>query len=204
MNGVEPYLVVIDMQEVFGDPNSQWFTPKYADASSGITELLPLFGERAVFTRFVAPETPQGAWVPYYELWPFALVPPDDRLYDLTAEFLGLGRPIVTHTTFGKWGPELAAAMHGSTEMVLTGISTDCCVISTALAAADAGVHVRVVADACAGLSDEDHERALEAMALYAPLIEITTIDQVRESFDGLRTDDEVSIANTTGNRDEP
>jgi nicotinamidase-related amidase len=204
MSAAEPYLVAIDMQEIFGDSSSQWFTPKYADAAAGITELLPLFGEQAVFTRFVAPETPQGAWIPYYELWPFALVPPDDRLYDLTGEFAKLGHPTVTHTTFGKWGPELAAAMQGSTEMVLTGVSTDCCVISTALAAADAGVHVRVVADACAGLSDEDHERALEAMALYAPLIEITTIDQVRASFDELGINDRTSTESAMGNRDAP
>ncbi|HXR43336.1 MAG TPA: isochorismatase family protein, partial [Pseudolysinimonas sp.] len=48
-----------------------------------------------------------------------------------------------------------------------------------ALAAADAGVHVRVVADACAGLSPADHQRALDAMALYTPLIEITSVDEV-------------------------
>jgi nicotinamidase-related amidase len=36
-------------------------------------------------------------------------------------------------------------------------------------------VRVRVAADACAGLSETDHQRALDAMALYAPLIEITT-----------------------------
>ncbi len=63
--------------------------------------------------------------------------------------------------------------------MVLAGVSTDCCVLSTALAAADAGVRVRVVADACAGVSDADHERALAVMALYGPLIEIVTSDEI-------------------------
>jgi nicotinamidase-related amidase len=48
-------------------------------------------------------------------------------------------------------------------------------VLSTALAAADAGIHVRVVEDACAGLSEVDHRRALDAMALYSPLIELTS-----------------------------
>lgn len=62
---------------------------------------------------------------------------------------------------------------------MLAGVSTDCCVLSTALAAADAGVRVRVVADACAGATDADHERALLAMALYAPLITLTTVDAV-------------------------
>jgi nicotinamidase-related amidase len=47
-------------------------------------------------------------------------------------------------------------------------------VLSTALAAADAGERVRVLADACAGLSENDHRRALDAMALYGPLIEVT------------------------------
>lgn len=178
-----PWLVAIDMQVIFGEPGSQWFTPEYERASAGIQRLLPAFGDRAIFTRFVAPAEPQGAWVPYYEQWSFALVPPDDRLYDLTAPFAGNAPHTETRETFGKWDAAFASAMQGSTEMVITGVSTDCCVISTALAAADAGVHVRVAADACAGLSPADHQRALDAMALYAPLIEITTVDEVLSSL---------------------
>ena len=173
-SGGEPMLVVIDMQVVFGDPTSKWFTPGYPRVEPVIGGLVDAFDERVVFTRFVAPEKPVGAWIPYYELWPFALVAQDDRLYDLTDQARSKGKAIVTETTFGKWGPDLERAMRGSTEMVLVGVSTDCCVISTALAAADAGIHVRVIADGCAGLSDADHQRALDAMALYAPLIEIT------------------------------
>jgi nicotinamidase-related amidase len=178
-----PWLVAIDMQVIFADPSSQWATPEYDRAAAGIKRLLPEFGDRVIFTRFVAPAKPHGAWVPYYELWPFALVPHDDRLYDLTDHFADRAPHIETRETFGKWDAAFAATMGGSTEMVLTGVSTDCCVISTALAAADAGVHVRVAADACAGLSPADHQRALDAMALYAPLIEITTVDDVLESL---------------------
>ena len=53
------------------------------------------------------------------------------------------------------------------------GVSTDCCVLSTAVAAADAGVPVRVVSDACAGADDDSHAKALDLMSLYAPLIEV-------------------------------
>jgi nicotinamidase-related amidase len=179
----EAYLVAIDMQDVFSRLDSGWFAPRYAQAASGIRELLPLFGDRAVFTRFVAPRTPEGAWADYYQRWPFALVPEDDPLYTLTPEFSRHAEAAVCMTTFGKWGSALATAMRGSHEMVLTGVSTDCCVLSTALAAADAGVHVRVVADACAGISDQDHQRALDAMALFSPLIEITTVEQVRRDI---------------------
>ena len=178
-----PWLVAIDMQVIFGDPTSQWATPEYERAAAGIGRLLPAFGDRTIFTRFVAPATPHGAWVPYYALWPFALVPEDDRLYDLTEQFRERAPHVETRTTFGKWDADFAATMGGSTEMVITGVSTDCCVISTALAAADAGVHVRVAADACAGVSPADHQRALDAMALYAPLIEITTVDEVLGSL---------------------
>jgi nicotinamidase-related amidase len=178
-----PWLVAIDMQVIFGEPGSQWFTPEYERASAGIQRLLPAFGDRAIFTRFVAPAQPRGAWIPYYEQWSFALVPPEDRLYELTAPFHGHAPHTQTRETFGKWDAEFASAMQGSTEMVITGVSTDCCVISTALAAADAGVHVRVAADACAGLSPADHQRALDAMALYAPLIEITGVDEVLASL---------------------
>lgn len=178
-----PVLVVIDMQQVFGDPASDWFTPAFADAETGIARLLPAFGRRVVFTRFTAPDEPQGAWLRYYEDWPFALVPADDPIYDLVPAFRDTGHPVVTETTFGKWGPALREAIGDADEIVLAGVSTDCCVLSTALPAADAGVRVRVAADACAGLTEEDHRRALDVMALYAPLIEIETTETVLDSL---------------------
>ncbi|MBO0843247.1 MAG: cysteine hydrolase, partial [Nocardioides sp.] len=143
-------LVVIDMQRVFAT-GTPWASPDYPAAEAGVRALLPAFAGRAVFTRYVAPAEPEGAWVGYFEQWPFALVPADDPLYEL---MLDPGdAPVVTRTTFGKWGPELAAATGGAEAIVLAGVSTDCCVLSTALAAADAGVGVTVVADACAGAS---------------------------------------------------
>lgn len=170
------WLVVIDMQQVFA-AGSPWASPDYAAAAAGVERLRPAFAGRVVFTRYVAPAQPRGAWVPYFEQWPFALVPPTDPLYALT---LDPGEaPVVTAETFGKWGSALAEATQGAPELVVAGVSTDCCVLSTVLPAADAGIRVRVVADACAGATAEDHRRALDAMALYAPLVEITTVAQV-------------------------
>ncbi|AYG02422.1 cysteine hydrolase family protein [Gryllotalpicola protaetiae] len=176
----DAWLVVVDMQNVFAH-DSPWASPDYETASVGIRRLMPAFGNRVVFTRYVAPAEPRGAWVPYFAQWPFALVPAGDPLYAFTPEIEGLaaGRPVVTRESFGKWGLELKAALHGASEIVLTGVSTDCCVLSTALPAADDGVHVLVPTDACAGASAADHQRALDAMALYAPLIELTTVDDL-------------------------
>jgi nicotinamidase-related amidase len=67
----------------------------------------------------------------------------------------------------------------GNGPLTVVGVATDCCVISTVLPAADAGVPARVVTDACAGSTDDDHDRALRIMSLYASLVRLTTTDEV-------------------------
>ena len=241
--------MVIDMQRIFGEPGSEWFTPDFDVAARGAEQLRHAFGPRVALTRFIAPEHPSGAWVPYYEDWPFALDPANAQLYDLMPQFPVVSttaagtRPrgdvsaaadvggtvddggtavgfasssvdrneragtsphhpgadeeggadgeagahveavVIDRPTFGKWDALSSAAMGDPTEVVLVGVSTDCCVLSTALAAADSGVHVRVAADACAGVSEQDHQRALDVMSLYTPMIEITTVAAVLESL---------------------
>ncbi|WP_416961937.1 cysteine hydrolase family protein [Streptomyces sp. Agncl-13] len=170
------HLAVIDMQRVFAEPDSPWATPRFDEAAAGVRRLLPAFGERVTFTRFVAPEKPTGAWRAYYDQWPFALQPPDAPLWELTDEFAAQARHLVDAPTFGKWTPELAERVGPAGRLVLVGVSTDCCVLSTALAAADAGAEVLVVADACAGVDDDSHAKALHVMDLYRPLIRVVTV----------------------------
>ncbi|MQY37472.1 hypothetical protein SRB17_54760 [Streptomyces sp. RB17] len=173
------HLAVIDMQRVFADPASPWATPRYADAVAGVRSLLPAFADRATFTRFLAPANPAGAWRAYYAAWPFALQPPDAELWHLSEEFADLAHHVADTTTFGKWTPELAARVGTDDRLVLAGVSTECCVLSTALAAADAGMEVLVVADACAGVDDDSHLKALQIMELYRPLVRVTTVDEL-------------------------
>jgi nicotinamidase-related amidase len=176
------WLMNIDMQRIFGEPISEWVTPEYASASAGIQRLLGAFECRVCFTRFVAPEQPTGVWIDYYKKWPFALDPANAPLYELTEEFRSIPATTVDRTTFGKWDAETDRELGHPAEIVLAGVTTDCCVISTALAAADAGVHVIVAADACAGVTGNDHQRALDIMALYTPLIDIAEVDSILAS----------------------
>ncbi|MER7643912.1 isochorismatase family protein [Streptomyces sp. NPDC126522] len=176
MTAATGHLAVIDMQRVFAEPDSPWATPRFDEAAAGVRRLLPAFGERVTFTRFLAPEKPEGAWRAYYDQWPFALQPPDSPLWRLTDEFAAQARQFVDAPTFGKWTPELAERVAPSVRLVLAGVSTDCCVLSTALAAADAGAEVLVVADACAGVDDDSHAKALHVMDLYRPLIRVVTV----------------------------
>ncbi|GAB7102185.1 isochorismatase family protein [Streptomyces phaeofaciens JCM 4814] len=173
------HLAVIDMQHVFADPTSPWATPRYTRAAAGVRRLLPAFAGRVTFTRFLAPEHPAGAWRAYYDRWPFALRPPHAPFWRLTDEFADLAPDTLDASTFGKWTPALAERAGPAGRLVLAGVSTDCCVLSTALAAADAGVEVLVAADACAGADDDAHARALAVMDLYRPLISVVTVDDV-------------------------
>ncbi|WP_269303440.1 cysteine hydrolase family protein [Aeromicrobium sp. HA] len=169
----EPWLVVIDPQRVFAAPDSPWGSPMFGAIVEPVRELAAR--HRTIVTRWVpAPgEERVGGWNAYFAAWPFADRPADDALFDLVPEVTDLASDgTVDATTFGKW-PALEAVTGPAPELVLTGVATDCCVISTALAAADAGATVKVVAEACAGSTPENHAKALDLMALYAPQITV-------------------------------
>lgn len=175
MNGPEhkPCLLVIDMQNIFGDPTSAWYTPRFAEIIPSIERLMAEAEPRVYFSRFLALDQPQGSWISYYAEWPFALQRPDSPAYQLTDAFRVKTGTRIDATTFSKWTPELASVVPIETPLWLAGVSTDCCVLSTALAAADDGRYVKVVADACAGVDDASHARALDVMRLYRPHIEV-------------------------------
>jgi nicotinamidase-related amidase len=177
------WLMIIDMQRIFREPGSEWATPDYASASAGIQRLLGAFESRICFTRFLPPDQPAGVWITYYEKWPFALDPLNAPLYEFSEEFVSIAATIIDRPTFGKWDAETGQSLGNPDSIVLGGVTTDCCVLSTALAAADAGVHVTVAADACAGVTEKDHRRALDAMALYSPMIDVAQVDTILASL---------------------
>ena len=45
-NAAAPWLMIIDMQRIFGEPISGWATPDYASATAGIQRLLGAFESR--------------------------------------------------------------------------------------------------------------------------------------------------------------
>ena len=173
--GAEDWLVVVDPQVIFADPaTSPWGSAMWAQTVPRIADLARAYGpQRTVVTRFVARPELGGSWGPYYEAWPFALVPEDDDLYAVVPELAGLAAHTVTAGTFGKWNADLRAVVGEQPSLTVAGVSTDCCVISTVLSAADAGATVRVLADACAGATPENHAHALAVMSLYAPQVTV-------------------------------
>ena len=175
----DAWLVVIDPQQIFASPDSQWGSPMFPGIVEPVRRLASAAGRRTVITRWVPAPDPRGSWRAYLDAWPFAAVAEDDPLLELVPEVEGLASDVVSLPTFGKWGYALQAVTGPTPHLVLAGVSTDCCVVSTALAAADAGATITVVTDACAGSTPENHRSALDVMALYPPQITLATTAEV-------------------------
>jgi len=177
------WLVVIDMQTAFRVPESPWCVPSFGAVQERITVLLPLFGERVVFTRFVPPAVTEGSWGAYYRKWQFATEPDTAPMWALAAPWQH--RPSVDSHRFSKWGPALQRLTGLADAIVLCGVSTECCVLATALAAVDDGVFVRVVADACGTKTPEIHEGALSLLKSLVPQLVISSTGAERSRLPG-------------------
>lgn len=176
-----PWLVVIDPQRIFADPGSDWGSPMWPDAAARIADLLPHFRGRTILTRWVPPaaDARVGSWDAYMQAWPFADRPADDPFFDLVPPFDSLADAIVVDApTFGKWDA-LAPIVGEAAELVVAGVSTDCCVISTVLPAADAGATLTIVTDACAGSTPDNHAAAVTVMGLYPPQVALRTAGEL-------------------------
>lgn len=171
----DPWLLVIDPQRIFADPDSPWGSPFFPAAMEHIGRLAAAVGpERTLVTRWLPTADRTTSWGDYFATWPYADVPATDARFELVPEARGLSaRAPLDEPTFGKWGPQLAGIVGPSPSLLVTGVSTDCCVIATVLAAADAGAHVGVVPEACAASSAVDGEAALRVMGLFAPQVRL-------------------------------
>ena len=170
----QPWLVVIDGQRIFADPESDWGSAMWPDALATIARLLPEYEGRTILTRWVppAPGDRAGSWAAYMAAWPFADRPADDPYFDLVPELVGVDAIVVDAPTFGKWDA-IRQLVGEAPNLVVVGVSTDFCVISTVLPAADAGATVTAVAAGCAGSSEENHAAALRVMGLYPPQVTV-------------------------------
>jgi nicotinamidase-related amidase len=169
----EGWLVVIDVQHVFTDPDSGWYAEGAGRAMAVIQRLVDRFEGRTVLTRFVRDGAETGGWRRYYDRWTEFRLPPDHPRWGLSMD-PPPGAPVVDEPTFSKWSTRLREVV-GTADLVLCGLATECCVLSTAFGAADAGRSVTVVAEACAGATEAAHQAALGLMDANAPLITVAT-----------------------------
>lgn len=174
-------LVAIDMQVIFQDPHSQWHVSTYEQVASRVGRLVSRFPSNVIWTRFVRDPEEQGSWGAYYDRWGSCRLEPHAVDWDLTLS-VSQRDQVLTLPTFSKWGPELASLTADNEHLIVCGVATDCCVLSTVMGAVDAGKHVTLVADACGGATPEAHDQAIGLMKLLSPMVRVVDTAELLDS----------------------
>jgi ureidoacrylate peracid hydrolase len=98
------------------------------------------------------------------------------------ADFIGPkprpGEPIISKSRFSAFaGTGLAAELsaRGVDTVVLAGLTTECCIQSSAWHAFERDLHVFIVSDACAAYDQALHRHALDGLALSGALLGTTS-----------------------------
>ena len=168
--GADTVHVVVDMQRLFAEETG-WRVPDLAALLPPIGKLIAHRPARALYARFITPasiDEAKGAWQSYYRQWPQVI---RDRLPE---GIFDLVTPLVPHAAprqqFDKMGfsafsgPSFARMLEelGATSLVLSGVETDVCVLSTALEAIERGFRVVIASDAVASSSPAGHRATLD------------------------------------------
>ena len=164
-------LLVIDMQNVYL-PGQEWTCPSMERASHAIRKLLDTCQfEKVIFTKFAAPEKPQGAWKAYNEV--NQAVNEDAWLNDITEEmkpYLEKGKVCEKSVYSSMKIPEVAQAVKEAGHIVLTGVVAECCVLATMMEAIDLGCSVIYLTDAISGQSEENEAKVRALAESFAPV----------------------------------
>ena len=177
MTSPSPWLIAVDMQSCFAEPDSPWCVPGYDEVEPAVQQLLEAYGARSIVTRYVSPKAPAGAWDDYFRRWPGMLLDPEDPAWRLTVAVPAEATEVV-RATFSKWDVEAAAVVSSDAPLVVCGVATEACVLATVTSAVDDGRHVILVPDACRGATAELHTAAIRVLESFSPQVRLVALDQ--------------------------
>lgn len=182
-------LVIVDMQVDFAAPeglSAQWgmdlsAVPDALAAADRLAAAAREAGAPVVFVGlFTTPETDSEVW---YERGRRQGQDPEEspplcRAGARGSDFFG-PQPLAGELVFRKtryspfWDTDIAARLkaQGVDTLVLVGLTTECCVDSTARDAFNHDFHVFVPADACAAYEPELHAAALRMLELNTAIL---------------------------------
>lgn len=164
-------LLVIDMQNVYL-PEQEWACPSMGRTSVVIRKLLDTCQfQEVIFTKFTAPEQPQGRWKAYNEV--NQQINEDAWLNDITEDlkpYLNKGKVCEKSVYSSMKIPEVVQAAKKADHIVLTGVVAECCVIATMMEAIDLGCPVIYLTDAISGQSAEKEAQIRALAESFAPV----------------------------------
>jgi nicotinamidase-related amidase len=182
--------LVVDMQELFRS-HPDWGSASLNAIVPPIQRLLQARPENAYFSRFIPPQQMDqatGAWRRYYQRWHnVTLERMDPDLVNVIKELRPWERGIVDKSGYSALGnPEFrrVASESGDRCLILSGVETDVCVLSTAMEAMDLGLRVIFAIDAVTSSSAKCHELALQIVhERFDEQIELATVEDILKSW---------------------
>ena len=165
-------LLVIDMQNVY-TKGQEWACEEVEKAS------------QVIFTQYLATKHPEGVWKEYNKV--NAAVNADPWLNEMMSEFLPYTKkyPVYTKSVYSSFViPQVRELAKHASRVVISGVVAECCVLSTALSAIDAGCKVIYLTDAVAGLNATSRKEAENILSYLSPLhTELMTTQQYLDSL---------------------
>ena len=173
------------MQNVY-TKGQEWACEEVEKASDSILRLLnsrALF--QVIFTQYLATKHPEGVWKEYNKV--NAAVNADPWLNEMMSEFLPYTKkyPVYTKSVYSSFAiPQVRELAKHASRVVISGVVAECCVLSTALSAIDAGCKVIYLTDAVAGLNATSRKEAENILSYLSPLhTELMTTQQYLDSL---------------------
>lgn len=178
--------MVVDMQELFRS-HPDWGSASLTSLVAPIKRLLAARPDSAYFSRFIPPHESEyavGAWQRYYRRWDrVTLARMDPALVEIIEELRPWAQRLVDKTGYSALGnPEFRRIVGTGPDhcLILSGVETDVCVLSTVMEAMDLGLRVVLAVDAVGSSSAECHDSALRILhERFDEQVELATVDEI-------------------------
>lgn len=155
-------LLVIDMQNVY-TKGQKWACLDTEGAAERINRIIDAnICEQVIFTRFLPQKEPFGVWEDYN--WENAEVNADVYANEMLPQFSEQLKkyPLYTKNVYSSLAiPEVLEAARNADRVIVAGVVSECCVLSTVFALIDAGIYTIYLTDGVSGL-DREKEAATE------------------------------------------
>lgn len=178
--------LVVDMQELFRS-HPDWGSASLSTIVAPIRKLVAARPDSTYFSRFMPPaqiEHATGAWRRYYRRWAnVTLDRMDPGLVEVVTELRPWAHRLVDKLGYSAMGNadfrRIATAARDHC-LIVSGVETDVCVLSTVMEAMDLGLRVIIAVDAVASSVAECHGLALQIMEQrFDEQVEIATVDEI-------------------------
>ncbi len=182
--GNNDIILIIDMQNVYL-PNQPWGCFSFNRSLQNIKKLIKSREKknthsRIFFTKFIHNPEATGTWAEYNiqnkeinnNAWMSEIV---DELKGCASKY-----PVLSKSTYSSMGNKvLREEAKSASKIVITGVVSECCVLSTCFEAIDMGLHVVYLKDACSGINEENEQATARILESLSPVhVKIMTTDE--------------------------